>query len=106
MKLSLNIPERLLALGLLPANGDFVTLKVVRDLQGSLSFTDDEITKYKVNQDKEIITWDLEATDHSKEIDFGEIGAKIMVDQLKEMDKEKKLTIKLMSLYEKFIPTE
>ena len=53
MKTNLTINDRFTILGILPATGNFATLKVVRNLREQLSLTEKEIKEYNVAQIRE-----------------------------------------------------
>jgi hypothetical protein len=81
-------------------------LKVLRKLRESLSFSEEEIKLYKL---EEIplptggvkINWDFTAPE--AEILIGEKATDIIVDVLKKLDKDGKLTDREYSVYEKFM---
>ena len=102
--MELNTFERLILLAILPKEGNFITLKIVRQLRESLSFTEEEVKVLNFVQDveNEKVTWD-QAADKPKEITIGEKATDIVVEALKALDKEKKLTEQHYGLYEKFI---
>lgn len=103
--MKLNFQERLMLLQILPAESDFLTLKIVRDLQTKLSATEEEFKKFNIKQDGERISWS-NAGNKEKDIDIGEKGQEIITEQLKKLGKEKKGTLSLLSLYEKFVGVE
>lgn len=100
--MELNILERLILLQILPKEGNFVTLNIVRDLQSSLSPNEEEIKEFEIKQVKEQITWNEKAI-IPKEIKIGEKATDIIVEALEKLDKENKLNVQHMSIYEKFI---
>ena len=131
--MNLNVLERLALLEVLPREGDFVTLKLVRKLRESLSFSEAEIAQIDFNQNwkcpkcqKEVsspdapkcecdsymaatgsMTWDAGKGEKVlKEIHMGEKMLTMCVTTLKKLDSEKKLTESFFSLYEKFIKAE
>jgi hypothetical protein len=105
--MELNIAERLTLLGILPKEGNFLTLKILRKLREELSFSEEELKKYQITQDGEQIHWNSEK-DKKEPKDFkisGELLA-VIVKSLKELDASGKLTINHYSLYEKFVESE
>ena len=104
--MKLNVAERFTALKILPQETDFVTLKVVRDLQDTLALSEEELKKFDVQTSREgsyIQTkWN---EDGNKEValKIGEKATDVIVEALKKLDKEKKLTSEHFSLYEKFV---
>ena len=103
MKVQLNLGERFALLEILPAEGNFATLKIVRKLREMLSLTEEEIGEYNVKQEDNNLMWDADKALLEKEFEFGEFAEKQVTDKLKELDTENKLTERHYSLYEKFI---
>ena len=97
----LNVLDRVTLLGVLPEQGDFVTLKIVRQLRESLSFTEEELRELKITQSEDRINWNPSA-DKGKEIQIGEKATDIIVGALKQLNDQKKLTQQHYDLYEKF----
>jgi len=103
--MELSIKERLMALGALPAEGDYSTLKILNQLRLSLSFSEKEVADWGIESDLEDnrTTW---TTDEVVEIPIGEKATDIIVSSLKKLNKEKKLNADMLTLYEKFIPSD
>ena len=105
--MKLTVSERFILLGVLPPEGNFVTLRIVRDLGKNLSFSEEEIKDYsiKIGFDNGTSTakWNVEKGNVAKEIEIGEMATQIIVDQLKKLDKEKKLKPNMFTIYEKFV---
>jgi len=103
-KVKLTLFERFVGLGLLPAEGNYITLKIVRELQMEFAPTEEEAKLaglFEVaNGGTDAENWDAVAP---KEIIFGDIAKGIIVSALEELDKEEKLLQQHFSLYEKFI---
>jgi len=99
MKLSVN--DRLILLGVIPLQGDFTTLKIVRDMRDELSFSEEEHKILKIRQEETMMFWEEGLGD--KEINFGEKATDIIVDAFKKLNDQKKLRIEQMELYEKFV---
>lgn len=102
-KMILTTLERLLLLNILPKEGDFTTIKIVRKLREALSFTEEEHAVRKFNTSPEgNTTWTL-GTPDAVEISIGEKAADMIVVELKKLNDEKKLSEQTFSLYEKFV---
>ena len=99
--MELTVTERLVLLQLLPQEGDYTTLKIVRRLREELSFDEGEHAALGFVQDGERIHWNPE-TDLGKEIDFGGKAHSIVVDKLEELNKKGALREEHVPLYEKF----
>lgn len=98
----LTVMERLVLLNILPKEGDFTTIKLLRKLRENLSFDEEEHKKLMFVQDGDQVRWNMEAlTD--KHIAIGEKAGDIIQDALKKLNDEKKLTNEHFSLYEKFV---
>ena len=104
MKIKLNVYERLVMLNILPKEGNFITLKIVRQLREGLSFDEKEIKELKLTIDpaKGNATWEQDK-DPNKEIEIGREAKKVIVESLEKLDKDEKLTQEHFSLYEKFV---
>ena len=101
--MKLTVFERLMLLNILPKEGNFVTLKIVRELREGLSFNEKEIKDLNLKvDDKGNATWNP-AKDKNKDVEIGGQANKIIVETLEKLDKDKKLTESHLSVYEKFI---
>ncbi len=87
---------------ILPAEGNFVTLKVIRELKANLGVKDEEFKLYEIVQKDNQITWNDKGTEEV-EFELGEKAVDIIVEQLEKLDKGKKLEDKHFSLFEKFV---
>jgi hypothetical protein len=102
-QMELTVLERLILLSVLPKEGDFTTLKIVRKLREDLSFTEEEHAKLNFQtQENGGVAWKMEG-DIPREIKIGEKASDIIVEVLKKLNTEKKLTENHFSLYEKFV---
>ena len=100
--MKLDVRERLILLSVLPQEGNFITLKVVRKLREGLSFNEEEIKQYKFVQEDQRVTWDDKA-EQSKEIELGEKAMDIISEALKKLNEDKKLKDEHFTIYQKFI---
>ena len=98
----MTVLERLVLLSVLPKEGDFVTLKLVRKLRENLSFDESEIKELNFAQDGDQVRWNEKAS-IVKRINIGERMSILIYEALKKLDDEKKLREEHFSLYEKFI---
>jgi len=99
----LNVSERLTILNVLPEEGNFATMKILNDLRMSLSYTEKETKKWGITHDEEaqFMAW---KENGEAEIPIGEKATGIIMDELRKLDKQNKLTLQVMPIYEKFIP--
>jgi len=100
--IELTVMERLVLLNILPKEGDFTTIKLLRKLRENLSFDEDEHKKLNFVQDGGQVRWNQEALSN-KRIQIGEKQSDIIHDALKKLNDEKKLMDEHFSLYEKFV---
>jgi len=103
--MELSVLERLMAIGVLPAEGDYTTLKILNQLKLSLSFSEKEYEEFGIVVDieKSQTKW---TTDGDVEIPIGEKATDILVKALKDKNRQKKLSADMMTLYEKFVPSD
>lgn len=97
-----NVFERMVLLALLPKEGNFTNLKLIRMAKEDLSFTEEENTLLNFRFEGETVHW-VEGVVAPKEIDLGETVTNMIIKQLKDLDSKEKLTNEHFSLYEKFI---
>ena len=100
--MKLNVLERIMALGILPEAGNFATLKIVNDLKLVLSLTEAEYKEFEVKQEDDQLLWNSKGLEE-REIKIGEKATDILIEALKKLDEEKKLTNQHFSLFEKFV---
>jgi len=100
--MKLNLGERFTALGVLPKEGNFTTLKIVRDLQNILAPTEQEFKEFEIKQQDTQIAWNKKGAEE-QEIEIGEKATDVIIEALKQLDKDKKLMPSHLSIWEKFI---
>lgn len=101
----LNVFERLNLMPILPKEGSFLTLRLIRDLNAKLGLSAEEMTEFDIVQRDKQITWN-EKGSVEKPIDFKEKELDLISEHLEKLDKEKKLEQKHFTLYEKFVKSE
>lgn len=99
---TLTVLDRLLLLGLLPPQGDLLTVRIVRELREALSFTEAEHREFGFSQVDGQVRWNASAA-QSRELEIGERARLLIVEGLRKLDKDKKLTEQHLSLWEMFI---
>lgn len=99
---TLNVAERIMLLHLLPAQGNIITLRVALELQQAIAFSEDELIEASIVQEDEQMRWDPEA-DLVKEVAVGPAARGLIVEVLKKLDAEQKLTANHITLYERFV---
>lgn len=100
--MELTIFERLILLSILPQEGNFMTLKIVRQMREDLSFSEEEHKTLNFKQENDRIVWN-QTSEKIKNVSLGEKAIEIIADALKKLDDSKKLTEQHFSLYEKFV---
>lgn len=103
--MKLGVFERLILLNILPKEGDFTTLKIIRKMREDLSFSEEEHKTLEFKFEENRVQWKSEA-DKPREINFGEKATDVIVEVLKKLNSDKKLTDQHYSLYEKFVAIE
>jgi len=101
-KMELNTGERLALLDALPNEGNFTTLKILRKLRESLSFSEQEHKDLNFVVEDNRVAWD-ETKDKPKDIVIGEKANDIIVESLKRLNANNKLTDSHFEIYEKFV---
>ncbi len=103
---SLDVKDRLLLLSLLPAEGDITSLRLIRDLQHALSFSEEEHAKFGIKERAPgEVQWDV-ASATPKDIEIGPKMLGIIRKTLEDMNSLKKLRLELLPLFERFVPDE
>lgn len=101
-KKKLDMLERIMLLGLLPKEGSYMNLKLLRVVREELSFSDKENKALQFKQQDDQLTWNP-GVKADKEIFFGEVIEGIIRKALTDLDKAEKITENHYSLYEKFM---
>jgi len=100
--MKLNLMERITILQILPKEGSFATLKITRELQDKLGMSENEYKEFGIEELNGQIKWN-EKGKEEREIEIGEKAMDIISEELKNLDKDKKLNPNQISLYEKFV---
>lgn len=101
--MTLTIKERFILLHVLPKEGNLTTLRIVRELRESLSFSEKEHADYKIKfHENGMVTWD-ETCDFKKDIPIGNVAMSVISDQLKKMDREKTLMEDHLDIWDVFV---
>ena len=99
--MKLSVGERLVLLSILPGEGDFLTIKIIRQLRERLSFTEEEHKQYQFVQAEGRVSW--QGGNDSKPIEIGDKANEVIVAALKKLDEAKLLRDEHYTLYEKFV---
>jgi len=98
----LSVYDRLILLNILPKESDLTTLRIIRTLKDNLSFSEEEHKALEFKHEGAQVLWKQDA-DIPKDIVIGEKATDIIVDALKGLNKQKKLTEQHIPLFEKFV---
>lgn len=101
--MKLGVLDRLLILNILPKEGNIITLRLIRDIIQKVGLSDKELKDLKMKQiDNGRVTWD-NSKEIIKDINLGESAIGIISDEFKRLNKDKKLTMEHMNVYDKFV---
>ena len=103
--MKLGIRDRIVLLNILPAEGDFITLKIVHDLRSALAFSEQDLKDYEITSEDNAVRWSeaKEAELGQKEIEIGPKALSVIVELLKKLSEAGKLVEGNLSVYEKFM---
>ena len=103
----LSLKNRIALLNILPHEGNIITLRIIRDLQKTLSFSEAEISDYGITMtqinDNVQTNWNAAGNKAFKNVKIGENAESIIVEKLKELNEKKQLRMSLLDLYERFV---
>lgn len=102
--MKLNTLERLIAMGLLPETGDFSTLNTIDAARKSIGLKPEEVEEFdfKISEDKKSWLWNAKGSEE-KEIELNKAAVRMLEEELKKLNDDKKLTANHMSLYKKVV---
>jgi len=102
--MKLTIPERIVALNLLPKEGSVTTLRALTKMRMQIAFSEEELRDLGITSDDASgrTSWKRNV---EVDIPFGEKATDIMVEALRKLNDQKRLPMEALSLYEKFIPS-
>ena len=106
--MELTLVERMALLNILPQQGSITTLRILRDLKGELSFSEEELKDYGITTQilasgDAAIKWENEFNFETKDIVIGEAAHGIIVGQLQQLDRQGLLREQALTLWEKFV---
>lgn len=107
-KLKLTVFERINLLSILPREGDFTTLKILRELKENLSFDEEENEKldFEYLSDNRV-SWNNEVSRNLiKDVKIGRKAESIIREELEKLNSQKRLKEEHLGLYEKFVEGE
>jgi len=105
-KVSLTVLERMATLGILPKQGSYTDLLLVRELREQLTFSEEENNLLAfVPLPEGMVRWNKKAEVEigKKEVSISVPMLAIIVKELKSLDERKKLDNDLLSIYTLFV---
>ena len=81
-----------------------MTIRILRDLKDELGFSEEEVKKSKLKEVPGGVQWDagMVAKMH-KDVPMGEKARDIIRESLDGLEKQKKLKLEFLDLYERFV---
>lgn len=102
--MKLKIEERVVLIGLLPKESDFLTVKKIKELIEKLNFTEKELKEFSIKTTPQGgLQWNKKGTENKTDISIGEVCEQEIVKVLKDKNEKRNLQLNEVSLYEKFI---
>jgi len=102
--MELLLSERFVLIDILPKEGDYATLKELHMLRQELAPDADEIEELEIVTQNGRVQWNPEkGNTYTREIVINSWGVKKIQETLREINANHKLTVRDLSLYEKFI---
>ena len=105
MKVKLTVKQRIDLQSILPPQGDFLTIKMIRVLREDLSFTEKELEQLKlVRHDNGSVEWDAKAGKKcKKQIEIPETIVSTIKETLERANAAKQITEAHLDFYEMFM---
>lgn len=106
--MKLNVPERISTLNVISRynEGNYIMFKVLNQLKEKLGFNEEELKLFDVKEQNNLYHWNDKGQNEPVEIEITEKETSLIVDKLKELDSNNKLTIHEVPVYEKFIDVD
>ena len=101
--MKLSVRERFMLLSILPPEGNFATLRIVRQLREALSFSEAEHEHFGIKEEQGLARWERS---EDREYRFAARAKALIHDALQRLDEAGKLTVELLPLAEKFLGGE
>jgi len=99
----LTVLERILIPNILKKESDYKSLIVTNDLKKKVQLTQDEIKKFELRTEGQSLVWNEKGSKCITQYSFTEFEKLEIKLALQKLDEEKKLSVELISLYEKFV---
>jgi len=102
MKTKFCVLERVVLPNLLPREENVFTLRIIKQFKKDLGFSEEELKLIEFRQEGEEARWNP-SKDPMKEVEMGEIVENLLVEALKKLNDQKKLSDDTLPLYERFV---
>ena len=97
----LNVPDRLTLLTILPKEGDLLSLRIIRELQNTLAFSEEDHVKYKIREEGTSISYDDKV--EGKEVEIGRKAYSLICAAFEDLNARKKLELGWLPTAERFL---
>jgi len=101
MKVGLNVGERFMVLSIMPKEGSFLTLRLIRTLVLKVGLSAQEIKDFEASEKGGVVKWNPKGS-IPVDIEFDDVELEVIRKELRKMDAESKIPIEMFSIYEKF----
>ena len=99
----MSIQDRLALLSVLPDKGNITTLRIVRVLRESLSFSDAQHATLSLEILPDTVRWNPDHDLPDKEIEIGDTARGVIAEALKQADQRQDLSDLHIPLWERFV---
>ena len=99
VKLELFIKDRMAVMGMLPAQGDLITMTLAKDIRTKTELKQEEFKKYNIRDradGKPGLMWDIEKKGVS--ITFSSAEVELLKSRIAELDKKKEITEEMLEV--------
>jgi len=101
---NMTVEERLLTISILPVNGNFITMKVVRGIIDKLTLSNADMILYDiVVGEGGKVSWNSKGITEKKEVEIDTVEMALIQKSLRELDESGGLTQETLPIYEKFL---
>ncbi len=100
--MELSILERIILMGILPSEANYLTHKIIVNLKLELAPDEKETKEYEIVEKDGNVFWNPKK-ERAKKVEIGEKAHEIIHNALKKLDEEGKINDQNASLYEKFV---
>ena len=100
--MNLTVSERLGLLSILPAEGNYSTMRILHDLRSELGFTEDELKAAGIREEGGRTVWKQNGAAPA-DVQVGEAARNLIVSALKAADDGCRLSNLTVPLFERFV---